>query len=348
MHLTFNKFLVSVIIIFFCGAVNAKSAEKELKILQFNIWQEGTVVPGGFEGIVNNIISLNPDLITFSEVRNYKQVDFIPHLVRALAIKGKTYFGEVSASTGIISRYKIEKQEVVFPLGDDHGSVLKASVKIDGKEVVLYSAHLDYLNCAYYLPRGYGSSDWRKLEAPVTDIDSLHADNRNSQRDDQVRAILKDVQKEKAKESIIFIGGDFNEPSHLDWQKDTKDIRDHQGVVINWDCSVLITEGGFIDSYREKYPDPVAYPGFTYPSNNMEVDVKRLAWGPDADERERIDFIYYHPHPAISLKDVQVVGPLGFILKGQRDNGGNDPQHIVPKDVWPTDHNAILATFIIY
>ena len=129
MHLTFNRFLASVIIIFFCGAVNANSEEKELKVLQFNIWQEGTVVPGGFEGIVNNIISLDPDLITFSEVRNYKQVDFIPRLVRALAIKGKTYFGEVSTSTGIISKYKIETTPT-FTAPTDTTTKVIADIKI--------------------------------------------------------------------------------------------------------------------------------------------------------------------------------------------------------------------------
>jgi hypothetical protein len=51
-----------------CSKVNAQT---ELKVLQWNIWQEGTMVPGGYEAIVSEIARLEPDFVTFSEVRNY-------------------------------------------------------------------------------------------------------------------------------------------------------------------------------------------------------------------------------------------------------------------------------------
>ena len=60
--------------------------------MQFNIWQEGTQVENGFQGIVDNIISLNPDLVTFSEVRNYNGVSFIPRLLSALEQRGVHYY----------------------------------------------------------------------------------------------------------------------------------------------------------------------------------------------------------------------------------------------------------------
>lgn len=44
--------------------------KKEIIILQINIWQEGTMVPGGFEAIVNEIVRSNADFVTLSEVRN--------------------------------------------------------------------------------------------------------------------------------------------------------------------------------------------------------------------------------------------------------------------------------------
>ena len=72
-----------------------------------------------------------------------------------------------------------------------------------------------------------------------------------------------------------MIGGDFNEPSHLDWQADTKDIREHRGMVVNWDCSKILIEDGYKDTFREIYPNPVIYPGFTFPTNNIEVDLKQ-------------------------------------------------------------------------
>lgn len=47
-----------------CSKVNAQT---ELKVLQWNIWQEGTMVPGGYEAIVSEIARLEPDFVTFSE-----------------------------------------------------------------------------------------------------------------------------------------------------------------------------------------------------------------------------------------------------------------------------------------
>ena len=47
--------------------------EKTFKVLQFNIWQEGAVVKGGFDAIADEIVRSNADFVTLSEVRNYHQ-----------------------------------------------------------------------------------------------------------------------------------------------------------------------------------------------------------------------------------------------------------------------------------
>lgn len=326
-----------------------QSPERELKVLQFNIWQEGTSVEGGYNGILDNIEALNPDLITFSEVRNYDGVSFIPRIVSDLEKRGLKYYGKESVSTGIISKHEILSQEVVYPLKNDRGSVIKAIVKVGDSEVALYSAHLDWQNCSYYMPRGYDGTTWKKMDAPILDADSLLLDNKNSFRDDEVKAIVGDAMRELSEERIVIIGGDFNEPSHLDWKSDTKDIRDHRGVVVDWDCSRLLHDAGFNDAFRVVYPDAVKYPGFTFPANNKLSDISKLAWSPEADDRERIDFIYYHPNVNLRLTDISIVGPEGSILYGERterDLDSND-SFILPKGVWPTDHKALLATFLI-
>ena len=223
--------------------------------------------------------------------------------------------------------------------------MLKACFRVEGREVVVYSAHLDWLNCSSYLPRGYGSSDWKKLPQPVTDIDSLLADNRASFRDDEIRALLSDALKEQDK--IVLIGGDFNEPSHLDWQADTKNIRDHRNVVIEWDCSALLYSNGFVDAFREKHPNAVDYPGFTFAADNPAAELDRLVWSPDADDRERIDFIYYRSDNTIALKDMRIVGPSGSVLRGERAPDSGKDTFIEPMGIWPSDHKALLATFIL-
>ena len=54
---------------------------KELKVFQINIWQETTMIDGGFNGLVDQIVNLDPDIIMMSEVRNYNNVLFVPQLV---------------------------------------------------------------------------------------------------------------------------------------------------------------------------------------------------------------------------------------------------------------------------
>ncbi len=327
--------------------VSCTSHEKELSVLQFNIWQEGTVVENGFDAIVDNIINVNPDMVTFSEVRNYNDVDFITHLVDELNKKGTTYYGESSVSTGIISKYPIKEQTYIYPYENDKGSILKATIQVDHKTVVLYSAHLDYNDYACFLPRGYSGSTWQKLESPITNPDTILAANRQSRRLEAINTFIADAKVESEKEHIIIIGGDFNEPSHLDWEDNTKNLWDHNGAVVEWDCSKMLYENGFKDTYRELYTDAVNYPGFTFPANNLDAPASKLTWAPDADERERIDFIYYRPTQFITLKESTVVGPSSSIVRSQRVQEQSKDKFIAPKGIWPTDHKAVFSIFTI-
>ncbi len=68
------------------------------------------MLENGFSGIVRTIVLFEPDLITFSEVRNYDGVDFIARLLMELKVEGLSYYGERGINAGIISKYSIERQ----------------------------------------------------------------------------------------------------------------------------------------------------------------------------------------------------------------------------------------------
>jgi len=320
------------------------SKNMEFKVFQFNIWQEGTVIAGGFNAIVEEIIRTDADLVALSEVRNYKNTDFGKRLVKALAIHGKKFYSGKSYDTGIISRYPIESYSELYPCKGDHGSITKAVVNIYNKKIAFYSAHLDYLNCSYYLVRGYSGTTWEELPAPITDKAELLKDSRVSKRDDAIRVFIEDAKKELKNGNSVIIGGDFNEPSHRDWTKETKNSYDHNGVVIEWECTKLLEEAGFSDCYRVKYPDPVKNPGFTFPSYNPDIKISKLTWAPKADERERIDFIFFYDDGKLSLEDVIIVGPDSTILKSHLYIEKKDI-FSKPSGVWPTDHKGLLSVF---
>lgn len=318
--------------------------EKEIKLLQLNIWQEGTMVPGGYEALADELARADADFVMLSEVRNYKGTRFCDRIVASLKERGKTYYSFYSYDSGLLSKYPIVDSAVIFPENGDHGSIYKLTADWEGKRVCVYTAHLDYRNCAYYRVRGYDGSTWEKME-PDTVVASLLADNVASQRDDAIRQFIADAEKEAAQGHLVFIGGDFNEPSHLDWTETTKDSADHRGVVIPWTVSTMLTQAGYKDTYREIYPDPVKNPGYTYPADSKETEVSRLTWTPDADERERIDFIYYYPQKGLKLLQADVFGPRGSIRNSMRVRENTEDVFIEPLGVWPTDHKGVLVRF---
>lgn len=317
-----------------------------LKVLQLNIWHEGSIVKGGFEAIVDEIVHLDPDVVFFSEVRNYDNRLFIPRILQALGKRGKNYYGESSGlDVGIIAKYRIAAQEEIYPDGGGCGSILRAAFSINGYKVAAYSAHLDYKNYACYMPRGYDGGTWKKMENPVTETDAVLSANRIAYREEAIQVFMKKAEKDIQENAIVLLGGDFNEPSHLDWQENTKHLWEHNGAVIPWDCSSLLLQNGFQDMYRDVYPNPVTHPGFTFPSDNQGVAVDKLSWAAEADERDRIDFIYYYPHRAIRPVSAYVVGPSSSIVKGVRVEEDTQDRFILPQGTWPSDHKGVLGVF---
>lgn len=314
------------------------------KVLQFNIWQEGTVVEGGFEAIADEIIRSDADFVTLSEVRNYHNTRFCDRITEALKRRGKIYYSFYSEDSGLLSRFPITDSVTVYPLKDDRGSMYKALIRMGNTEVALFTAHLDYRNCAYYDVRGYDGNSWHK-RMPVTNVDSVLYLNRLSVRDDAVECFIREAEKDRAAGRLVLLGGDFNEPSHLDWTEATKDKYDHQGLVVPWDVSVMLARAGYKDVYREMYPDPLTHPGFTCPADCKDISLNRLVWSPQADDRERIDYIMYAPQEGLSLEAVTLIGPEGDILRGNRVAERKEDLILKPLGVWPTDHKAVLATF---
>ena len=335
--------LLSVVFVL-CLGCNRKQT---VKFLQLNVWQEGTMVKGGYDALVDELARTDADFVMLSEVRNYNGTRFCDRITASLKEKGKTYYSFYSYDSGLLSKYPIIDSATVFPENEDHGSIYKLVADMDGREVAVYTAHLDYRNCAYYDVRGYDGDNWAKMEAPLTDIDSILRKNVASQRDDAIRQFLDDAAKEREKGRLIFIGGDFNEPSHQDWTEATKDSADHHGLVIPWTVTTLLAENGYQDAYRTLYPDPVKYPGYTYPADCKNIDINKLLWAPEADERERVDYIFYYPAKGLTLSDVALYGPNGCIRKGQRVPENSLDNFIAPIGVWPTDHKGVIAEFQI-
>lgn len=304
------------------------------------------MVEGGYGAIVDEIVRLRPDFVTFSEVRNYHGTRFCNRITDSLRARGETYWSFYSYDSGLLSRHPITDSTVVFPENGDHGSIYRLVSEVGGHQIAVYTAHLDYLNDAYYNVRGYDGSTWEEIPVPQTVLEVLEV-NDASQRDDAIREFIAHARRDIGEGRIVVLGGDFNEPSHLDWTRGTKDLYDHNGLIIPWTVPLLLDNAGFVDAYREVFPDVLACPGFTFPADNPDVPVSRLTWAPRSDERERIDYVFYYPHPAISLTDAVIFGPKGSICKSQRIQETSSDPFLEPLGVWPTDHKGVLVTFAL-
>ncbi len=333
----------------------------QIRALSFNVWIYGTKVKGGFDLVADTIIDTSADIVTLVEVQD-KPRTFVGDLVQELADRGVTYYGsllESPADTAIISRWPIIEETLLYK--DGKNCVVRSLIDKDGETIVDYGAHLYYKYYTTYLPRGYAGDgdlypDWKLIDTnrdgqpdPVVDLGIIREDNRSSERYRAMEMVVQDMVQYKEKGFPIMIMGDFNEPPALDWTETTQDLFDHNGVVYSWDSTQVLMDAGFIDSYREVYPNPVTHPGFTWPVAAMGIDGKRknTTWAPLADERDRIDFIFYQGERIQAVGTILVGPPLTVERNEFVDESLTlgDTFSLDKDAFWPSDHRGVLTIF---
>ncbi|MFI6362204.1 endonuclease/exonuclease/phosphatase family protein [Nocardia sp. NPDC050630] len=321
----------------------AAPGPREIRVLALNTWHSGSKVFDGIGLLADLIIATQASIVLLSEA-----TEATTAVTAELMRRGREFNAIASHDTGILS---------VFPVQDsaDLQWMVKARLNIGGKRLTVYSAHLEYRWYACNLPRGYGPGtpapgefaehEWNKLpDGPVTDLAVIRRINAASGRPDVISDFLADAKAEIAEGASVIMGGDLNEPSLLDWTPATAKSFDHNGVVMAWETTRRLRQAGFIDAYRSMYPDPATHPGLTWPSDNLDVDVRELAWAPEADERDRVDYIFAHG-AALHLSAVGIIGPRGSIVRGTRRHEPTQDNFLASPAQWGSDHKGIFATY---
>jgi endonuclease/exonuclease/phosphatase family metal-dependent hydrolase len=126
----------------------------------------------------------------------------------------------------------------------------------------------------------------------------------------------------------VFLLGDFNAPSHLDWTDRTVGSRPQITSPIDWPMSRAIEAAGFRDAWRDIHPDPRAEPGLTWWADRPPTG--RYQPGPETPN-DRIDLIYA-TGPA-ATRGCLIVGEVG------------GPDVAISIEPWPSDHRAVVASF---
>lgn len=284
---------ICIALVFLASATSV--AATSLKVMSYNI------LYGGDQGIplANTIKVLqraDADLIGIQEADENG-----PKLAKALGYDWYEVADGVRRG-GVLSRYPIRKV---------HGQGVTVTLP-QGKEVSLFSVHL---RSDPYEP--YDLRDG-KLANAAQAVASAHRG-----RGPELDIVLANMAPVLSKGHPVFLVGDFNEPSHLDWTERAHKAKLHLEVV-PWPTSFRVLNAGFVDAFREARPDEVKSPGYTWTPLSTPGEI-----------HDRIDYIYYQGNE-VNLRKVDVVG----------EQGGPEVD-LVGADPYPSDHRALLGHFLV-
>ena len=274
-----------------------QASPMQLKVMEFNIEYGGTQI--SFAKVVEAVKAADPDVVGLEEAQTNTG-----RLARAL---GWQYY---SNGMQLLSKYPI-----LEPSGSDGVYVL---IQVQpGACVAVSNVHLPSEASGPHLIR-IGKSAAQVVASE------------NKVRLPSIQKQLEVLPPLADKGIPVFLLGDFNAPSHLDYTAAVVGTRDYVKYVVEWPVSKAVEAAGFRDSWREVYPDPLQSLGLTWWAARPRVD----GWnpGPNAPQ-DRIDFIYA-AGPAKALA-AQLAG----------EEGG--PEVSFPVDPWPSDHRAVMATFAV-
>ncbi len=290
-----------------------------LRVMSYNLWHGwGQVDRGATKGI-RSIIEADVDIIGTQEtVDNASGSN--AYRVQTIANELGWYYSPTGAGdSGIASRYPITATYTAA-----NGVAKGARIRLCSqplREVVIFNTHLDYLHYGPYEASRAGSTNATVL-----------AEELASQRDEQIASILSGMSSHLSTADAVpvFLTGDFNCPSHLDWTAANSSA--HHGKVVQWPVTIATANAGLIDSFRQVFPNPVTQPGIT--------------WSPlyndQAEPQDRIDFVFHKGSPAtpvaaeIFTNGVESDGYVyGDNVSGARGN------------TWPSDHASVIVDFTL-
>ncbi|CAD5218140.1 unnamed protein product [Bursaphelenchus okinawaensis] len=292
-----------------------------LRIMTFNTWNMGRYVHDGRQKIAKHIKLNNVDVVGLQEVRATEEIEeVVKHLnTDSTETWSYIYYGNCA----IVTKHTINLKSVAKTT-----SGVGVQILLDSKrKLMLYSLHMAYTNYAPYALM-YRQSNVKAL-LDYGECSDQHCRCGNAK--DLVKSQEFQDALGRTKTEPLFVLGDFNSPSHLDYAENLKHL--HYGYSYQFPSTFIIQNAtGMVDSYRELYPDVEKYPGASWSTVNVvmnTVDFNYMIREP----QDRIDFILYKSSSVKAVKSGRYAGD--FVTY---------PKDIVNND-WPSDHYAYISEF---
>ncbi len=221
--------------------------DDDLKVMTFNIWHGGKShgESVGVERTIDVIRESGADIIAMQETYGAGAIiadslDYYFYLRSSMSADDNT-------NHSIMSRFPITVVDDVFKPFMAGG----ANIAINpGQEIAFYTVWNNYQSTRPRRP-------WRAPEVTaqqLIDGEKIAGDSWEYPplpRYEQTKEILRQIAPALAAADRVpvFVSGDWNSYSHLDWTEATAD--QHGGLVVEWPVSKEIETQGLIDAYRE-------------------------------------------------------------------------------------------------
>lgn len=298
-----NRYVLFLFVIF-CLLVSCKDDEienieeeefDEIKVMTFNV-----LYSTSNEATLQALLEADADIIGLQEISTTRLMELAQQLKYHFHSFSKSAGNLSDQDTGILSRFP-------FTRYSQNGVVVKVNSDL---EVGIFSMHL--------APYPYQPYDFRDgiIDTPAEAVEAA-----TETRIASIEDVLEEIKEIQADDIPVFLTGDFNEPSHLDWTLETATSNMHFGKVVEWPVSKAIVQTGLIDAFRSEFVSPANFPGITWTTIESADEVY-----------DRIDMVYHTPSDAYDLKNVSLVGGL------------NDIAGIRVQD-YESDHYAVVAEY---
>jgi endonuclease/exonuclease/phosphatase family metal-dependent hydrolase len=273
----------------------SQNSFETLSVMSFNV-----LYSTSFASTLQTIKFTNPDIIGLQESDETR--------MKAVADTLNYYYYSFDKSTGnlsdhdtgILSRYPISQ---TF----NDGVIIDLPKKL---KAAVFSVHLS--------PYPYEPYDFR--DGKISTAYEAEASARKT-RMPEIMPVLITIDSLINEGIPVFLTGDFNEPSHLDWTARAAQHGLHFSKSVQWPCSKAVLDVGMQDAYRTYYPNEVEKQGITWTTNLSENEVY-----------DRIDFVYHHLQNMFELIESRRVGRL--------DNNSH-----IGIEGYESDHYAVFSIY---
>jgi len=273
-------------------ALAGPAQAKPVTVMTFNVWYGGVQVD--FPAIGRAIRAADADVVGIQEPEG--------NLGRIARSAGLPYY---DPTLHLISRYPLFAANV--------GGVRIAYVATDLDHVVaIANVHLT--------ATPYGP-EWVRDGRSAAAVLKLERETRLPDIEPYLRPLAG-----LARRGVpVFLTGDMNSPSFLDWTPAVPAVRPQVRYPLVWPVSKALADAGFRDSYRDVHPDPVARPGLTWTPGTPPGRIRA------SETLDRIDWVMASG-PSTTLSS-RIVGEAG------------GPDVDVGLDRWGSDHRAVASSF---